>query len=71
MNEKSKVWIWLSIPLICGALSFVLLWIIPPRVGEGQKETSSQKYSGGGNEKKDSSYARSSLRRRGGKRLRR
>ncbi|WP_172251329.1 hypothetical protein [Saccharibacillus deserti] len=34
MSEKKKAWIWISIPLLYGALSFVLLWIFPLRIGQ-------------------------------------
>lgn len=33
MSEKRKMWIWLLIPLLYGALSFALLRIVPPLVG--------------------------------------
>ncbi len=34
MNQKRKMWIWLLIPFLYGALSFVLAWIIPPLVAQ-------------------------------------
>ncbi|WP_037287939.1 hypothetical protein [Saccharibacillus sacchari] len=34
MSEKRKMWIWLLIPFLYGALSFVLAWIIPPLVAQ-------------------------------------
>ncbi|WP_172198634.1 hypothetical protein [Saccharibacillus qingshengii] len=34
MSEKKKAWIWILIPLLYGALSFVLLWIFPLRIGQ-------------------------------------
>lgn len=34
MNEKRKMWIWLLIPFLYGALSFVLIQIVPPLIAQ-------------------------------------
>lgn len=34
MNEKRKMWIWLLIPFLYGALSFVLIRIVPPLIAQ-------------------------------------
>ncbi len=34
MNEKRKMWIWLLIPFLYGALSFVFIQIVPPLIAQ-------------------------------------